>query len=88
MQVLKIGAIWCAECVTMKPMWEEIEQEVPELKTEYIDADENEELLKEYDVKEIPTFIFLDKENKEMFRLKGLQNKEELIKTVKENLNK
>ncbi|MCF7819906.1 MAG: thioredoxin family protein [Candidatus Pacebacteria bacterium] len=88
MKVLKIGAIWCAECLTMKPMWEEIAKEVPELQSEYFDADENEELLKKYDVKEIPVFIFLDKEGEEMFRLKGLQNKEELIKAVKENLNK
>ena len=88
MKVLKIGAIWCTECISMKPMWEEIEKEIPQLKTEYLDADENDELLKKYDIKEIPSFIFLDKEDKEILRLKGILNKEELVKTIKENLDK
>lgn len=88
MKVLKFGAIWCKECLVMKPMWQEIEEEIPELQTEYYDADENPELLKEYEIKNIPVFIFLDKENKEILRLKGVQNKEDLIKIVKENINR
>jgi len=88
MRVLKIGASWCMECLTMKPMWAEIEKEIPELKTEYFDADESKELLDKYDIKTIPTFIFLDKDEKEILRLSGLQNKEELTATVKENLDK
>jgi thiol-disulfide isomerase/thioredoxin len=87
MKVLKFGAIWCKECLIMKPMWEEIESEILELKTEYFDADENSEVLKQYDVKDIPVFIFLDKDENEILRLEGAQNKEELVKIVKENLD-
>ena len=88
MKLLKIGAVWCKECLVMNPMWAEIEQEIPELKTEYYEADEHPDLQKEYNVKEIPSFIFLDKEDKEFLRLEGLQNKEELVGIVKENLDK
>lgn len=88
MKVLKFGAVWCKECLVMKPMWAEIEAEIPELKTEYYDADENSEVLKDYDIKNIPTFVFLDKDGKEFLRLDGVQNKDELAKIVKENLNK
>lgn len=88
MKVLKIGAVWCKECLVMKPMWAEIEKEISELQTEYFDADENKELLEKYSVEDIPSFLFLDKNNEELFRLKGIQNKEELIKTIKENLDK
>jgi len=87
MKVLKFGAIWCPECLVMRPVWEEIEKEMPELKTEYFDADENPEKLKEYGVKDIPVFIFLDKNNKEILRLTGMQNKDKLIETVKEKIN-
>ena len=86
MKILKIGAVWCKECLVMKPMWEEIESEFPELKTEYLESDEHPDLLKKYEVKEIPTFIFLDKDDHEILRLEGLQNKEELVKIVKENV--
>ena len=88
MKLLKIGALWCKECLVMKPMWVEIEQEIPELQSEYYEADDHPDLQKEYNVKEIPTFIFLDKDNKEFLRLEGLQNKEELVKVVQENLDK
>lgn len=71
----------------MRPIWEEIEKEILELKTEYYDADENAEILKKYNVKNIPTFIFLDKSDNEILRLEGMQNKEELIEKVKENLS-
>ncbi len=88
MKVLKFGAIWCTECIVMKPMWQEIEKESPELKTEYYDADENPEIIKEYSITNLPVFIFLDKDNNEFLRLKGVQNKKNLIEIVKENLNK
>ena len=88
MKALKFGAIWCKDCLVMRPMWSEIEEEFEDLETEYFDADENPEKLKEYEVEDIPVFIFLDKDGKEFLRLKGVQNKEELIKIVKENLNK
>lgn len=83
MKVLKFGAIWCTECLVMRPMWAEIEKQFPKLVTEYYDADENEEMLKKFQVKDIPAFIFFDKNDKEILRLRGIQNKEDLIENVK-----
>lgn len=88
MKVLKFGAIWCKECLVMKPLWEEIEGEMPELKTEYFDADENSELLKKYSIEDIPVFIFLDKEDNEILRLEGAISKEKIMEAVKENIDK
>jgi len=72
----------------MRPMWRDIEEEMPELKTEYFDADEDPEVLKQYGVSDVPVFIFLDKDNKEILRLKGAQKKENLLNLVKENFDK
>ena len=88
MKVLKFGAVWCKECLVMRPMWEEIEADMPGLKTEYYDADLDPEALKKYKVENIPVFIFLDKNDNEILRLNGIQNKEDLINIVKENINK
>ena len=88
MKVLKFGAIWCKECLVMRPLWEEIEKEIPDIQTEYYDADESPESLKKYDIKDVPAFIFLDKENKEFLRLQGVQSKKKLLKTIKENIDK
>lgn len=72
----------------MRPMWAEIEREMPGLKTEYYDADEHPDLIEKYGAKNIPIFIFLDKTGEEFLRLQGYQKKEELEKIIKENLNR
>jgi len=88
MKVLKFGAIWCKECLVMKPMWARVEESIPNLETEYFDADESPEVLEKYEIKNIPVFIFQDKEGKEILRLQGIQNEEDLVNKVKENINK
>jgi thioredoxin 1 len=88
MKILKFGATWCKECTVMKPMFAEIEQEIPELRTEFYEADDSKEVMEKYNIESIPTFIFLDKNDQEFLRLTGLQNKEELVKIIKENLDK
>jgi thiol-disulfide isomerase/thioredoxin len=85
MKVLKFSAIWCVDCIVMRPMWEEIEKLFPNLKIENIDADEFPEKLKNYEVKDIPTFIFFNQDGNEISRLKGLQNKEKIIELIKNN---
>jgi len=89
MRVLKFGAVWCPGCIIMKPIWEELEAEMSELKTEYFDIDENSDMAKQWEVSdEIPVFIFLDKEGKEFARKKGQISKQELMDFIKENLEK
>ena len=83
MRILKFGAVWCLQCLVMRPVWEEIEAEIRELETEYFDIDENPEVKEKYNITDVPIFIFLDKNGKEILRLEGLQNKEELVKIIK-----
>ena len=54
MKILKFGAVWCKECLVMRPRWEEIESEIPELKSEYYDADESPDMIKRYKAEKIP----------------------------------
>jgi thiol-disulfide isomerase/thioredoxin len=72
----------------MRPLWEEIEKEIPELITEYFDLDERVDMKEKYEITKAPTFVFLDKDENEFLRLVGPQNKNDLIDSVKENLDK
>lgn len=83
MRILKFGAVWCLQCLVMRPVWEEIEAEIRELETEYFDIDENPEVKEKYNITDVPIFIFLDKDGNEILRLEGLQNKEELGRIIK-----
>lgn len=89
MKVLKFGAVWCAGCLVMKPRWAEIEKEHSWLKTEMYDYDRDKEMVVKYKIDEnLPTFVFLDKKDKEFLRLQGEQPKEKLIEIILENKDK
>jgi len=72
----------------MRLRFAEIEKEMPELKTEFIDIDKNNDIKKIWSIEDIPTFIFLDKNGQEFLRLQKLVEKEDLIKVIKENNDK
>jgi thiol-disulfide isomerase/thioredoxin len=82
MKVLKFGAVWCSGCVIMKPRWQEIERENLWLKTEYYDYDIANDQAKKYSVKDLPCFIFLDKQNQEVERLTGEIDKLTLVEKI------
>lgn len=82
MKILKIGAIWCPECLIMRPRWLEIQKELPWLEVDHIEVDEQPELKARFAVDHIPTIIFLDQNNNEIARLKGLIEKEDLLSKI------
>lgn len=84
MKVLTFGAVWCSGCLVMKPIWEEIIKENDWIEREYIDIDEKPEIAKKYDIEEIPVFVFLDKDGKEIERMEGEFPKEELVTKINE----
>ncbi|HLD28456.1 MAG TPA: thioredoxin family protein [Patescibacteria group bacterium] len=88
MKILKIGAIWCPECAIMKPRWAEIERDMPDLKTEYIDLDQQPEIKHNRNIDHVPTFIFIGSDDQEIDRLKGLVEKDDLINKIKEHQGK
>ncbi|MDD5291237.1 MAG: thioredoxin family protein [Patescibacteria group bacterium] len=89
MRVLKFGAVWCPGCLIMKPRWEEIEKENPWLLAQYYDFDQDKEVVKKYNItKELPIFVFLDKNDKEFLRLEGEIEKDKLVGIINENREK
>ncbi len=85
MKVLKFGAVWCSGCLVMRPRWQEIEKEYPELKTLYFDFDKDKEMIEKYKIDEtLPTFVFLTNEDEEFLRLTGEVEKSKLLEIIKE----
>ncbi|MFH1648154.1 MAG: thioredoxin family protein [Patescibacteria group bacterium] len=86
MKVLKIGAVWCPDCLVIKPRWKKIEDENTWLETEYYEYDESAEIIKKYDLEnaEIPVFIFLDKTGEEIERLVGQYSEKQLLDKINE----
>ena len=89
MKVLKFGAVWCPGCLVMKPMWEKIEKGNSWLKNEYYDFDKDKKAVEKWGIDNIlPVFIFVDKDNHELFRLQGERSKSELEIFIQKNKDK
>jgi thiol-disulfide isomerase/thioredoxin len=83
MKVIKIGAKWCPACLVMKPRWAEIEKENPWLQTEFYDYNDDSEKIKDFNVgKELPVFIYFDKEGNELERMIGEISKDKILETI------
>ena len=66
--ILQCGAKWCSPCVQAKRYVKSIGAED---KIIYVDVEDNEALVSEYKIKNLPTFILLDIEGKEIERFVG-----------------
>lgn len=66
MKILYFEADWCCQCKAMKSHFiDECKRlNIKEDKIQYINAEENDELVKKYKIRTLPTLVFLDdKEN-------------------------
>jgi thioredoxin 1 len=71
-------AEWCQPCKRTKPIVEELNRDQTTAGFQIIDVDVNPELVKNFDIKSIPTFILFD-EGIEKNRIIGGQTRESLI---------
>lgn len=72
-KLLYFSAQWCGPCKMFKPIIEQFKQKQPECDVEYINIDEHEELIKQYNINAVPTCVIL-KNDKEVSRFSGIKN--------------
>ena len=76
--LVDIWAPWCGPCKMIGPIVDKLAKEADgKYHVIKIEADSNQEILQEYNVRSIPTIIFL-KDGKEVWRTIGMKKKEEL----------
>uniref|UniRef100_A0A0V0G3P6 Thioredoxin n=1 Tax=Triatoma dimidiata TaxID=72491 RepID=A0A0V0G3P6_TRIDM len=59
--VIDFHATWCGPCRLIAPKLEELASSNPDIVVLKVDVDECEELAMQYDIKVMPTFIFIKK---------------------------
>lgn len=85
--VIDFWADWCAPCKMMGPVFEELSEEMQELKFAKVNVDEESELAGQFSIQGIPT-ISVVKQGKEIDRFSGFMAKEDLKEKIENILNK
>jgi len=62
MKILKFYADWCGPCKMLSKTIESIKEEIP-FEVEEIDADNNAEMAKKYNIRGLPTMVIVDGES-------------------------
>jgi thioredoxin 1 len=81
--VLYFTADWCGPCKKVRPVVEELNRDQSYAKFQVIDVDSEQELARKFEVKSIPTFIFI-RDGIEINRLTGAQTREKLLEMLKD----
>lgn len=81
--VLYFTADWCNPCKKVRPIVEELNREQIIAKFFIIDADIEIEMVSDFGVKSVPTFVLI-RDNKEVSRTTGAKTKEELLSFINE----
>jgi thioredoxin 1 len=84
-KLLDLGANKCMACKMMTPVLDELEKEFAgKLEVKFIDVWQNQDAAEKYEIKTIPTQIFISADGKELFRHVGFFPKEDILKKWKE----
>ena len=78
--ILYFTAEWCNPCKKVRPIVEDMKREG--FNFQMIDVDYEKELVKQFEIKSVPTFILFEN-SKELNRISGAKTKDELEKFIK-----
>lgn len=70
-------ADWCQPCKRTRPIVEEINREQSQASFQIIDVDDNNDLVKNFNIRSVPTFILFEN-GIEKNRITGSQTREQL----------
>ena len=86
--VFYFTADWCSPCKKVRPIVEELNRERSDVFFQIIDVDLEKELVKNFEIASVPTFILFENE-KQIDRITGAQTREKLNDFIsKKNIQK
>lgn len=80
-RLVELGSKTCVPCKAMAPIIDELRETFSgQLAVEFVDVKANPNAAASYQIRLIPTQVFLDAEGKELFRHEGFFSREEILK--------
>lgn len=86
MKIIRFTALWCADCIVMRPRWDSAFAS-KNLQIEDFDLDDNPDEAEKYNVSKVPQLIIMDDGGQEVERLSGMKDPEDLEAIIKKYFN-
>jgi thioredoxin 1 len=76
--VIKMGASWCRPCLQLKPIFDDVVKDIPDIKVVEIDVEEHPDIASNYKIRGVPTVIVTDDDDNILAMKSGMMTKEQL----------
>ena len=76
--VIKMSAPWCIPCQQLKPIFDDVVKDIPDIKVVEIDVEEHPDIASNYKVRGVPTVIVTDEKDNVLAMKSGMITKEQL----------
>lgn len=76
--VIKMGASWCRPCLQLKPIFDDVVKDIPDIKVVEIDVEEHPDITSNYKIRGVPTIIITDENDNVLAMKSGMMTKEQL----------
>lgn len=84
--VIKFSMQFCQPCKQLKPIFDDVVKDIPDIKVVEIDVEEHPDIASNYKVKSIPTIIIVDEDETIISMKSGFMNKNELERFIKNGM--
>lgn len=79
--VTRFSASWCGPCKALAPVFQELEEAMPDVKFITIDVEEKPMIAQVYQVRTVPTVI-IEKDNVMIEKFVGAQSKQKYVDAI------
>ena len=80
--IKRYTASWCGPCKQLAPIFQELQNEIPNVSFQTIDVDENKETALQNNVSSVPTVVF-EKDGQPVYRFSGVIPKSVIVGHIK-----
>ena len=81
MKCMIFKASWCSPCKVLKPIYDKVKQNTTGVDFEEIDIDDSPELAQQFNVRAVPTILFV-KDGQVVDTLVGVQKEQALLDMI------
>ncbi|XFA99192.1 thioredoxin family protein [Candidatus Izemoplasma sp. B36] len=84
MKIVRVTALWCMSCLSMKRTWKKVFSDIENLEINDLDFDEDHDLVKKLNIGKILPELIVYKNDIEIMRIIGEKTKKEMQRIISE----